>query len=138
MQRVQQHIITDYLGEQPVGTSFIISTGNEQHPWLAHTPTMRVPMGISRTDYVYVAMWAMLRAVGLHNQGEQQPIKRVVCPGLGTGTGGVHPEEAARQMALAYKNYLNPPQAISWPYADQRQQQIRLGGDFGLHMPTKG
>jgi hypothetical protein len=43
-QRVQQRILADYLGEQPIGTSFIIATGHPKHPFLAHTPTMRVPM----------------------------------------------------------------------------------------------
>lgn len=41
---VQQYILDNYHGEQPVGTSFIIETGNPKHPFLAHTPTMRVPM----------------------------------------------------------------------------------------------
>src|SRR5690348_1291522 len=47
MRRVQDYIIEYYLGEQSVGTSFIIETGNEKHPYLAHTPTMRVPMEIA-------------------------------------------------------------------------------------------
>ncbi|MFZ6030438.1 MAG: macro domain-containing protein [Chloroflexota bacterium] len=68
MQRVQQHILDEYLGEQPVGTSFIVETGNPKHPYVAHTPTMRIPMDISRTDNVYRAMWAMLLAVAHHNK----------------------------------------------------------------------
>jgi O-acetyl-ADP-ribose deacetylase (regulator of RNase III) len=50
MERVQQKILDDYLGEQSVGTSFIIETGHPQYPFLAHTPTMRVPMQIVGTD----------------------------------------------------------------------------------------
>ncbi|EEI6908197.1 phage tail protein, partial [Salmonella enterica] len=42
--RVQQHILREYLGEQPVGTAFVIETGNSKHPWLVHAPTMRVPL----------------------------------------------------------------------------------------------
>jgi uroporphyrinogen-III synthase len=53
MDRVQQRIVDDYLGEQPVGTSFIIETGHCKHPFLAHTPTMRVPMTIEGTDINY-------------------------------------------------------------------------------------
>ncbi|EEI4970040.1 phage tail protein, partial [Salmonella enterica subsp. enterica serovar Newport] len=37
-ERVQQNIIREYLGEQPVGTAFVIETGNSQHPWLVHAP----------------------------------------------------------------------------------------------------
>lgn len=32
--------LISHEGEQPVGTSFIIETGNAKHPFLAHTPTM--------------------------------------------------------------------------------------------------
>src|SRR5688500_3344085 len=44
MDRVQQRIIRDYFGEQPVGTSMLVETGHPAHPWLAHTPTMRIPL----------------------------------------------------------------------------------------------
>jgi O-acetyl-ADP-ribose deacetylase (regulator of RNase III) len=138
MRDVQAHIIQEYLGEQPVGTSFIIGTGHTEHPWLAHTPTMRVPMEISRTDNVYLAMWALLRAVHHHNRQNPQKIRHVLCTGLGTGAGNVPYQEAARQMSLAYRNYLNPPTSISWSLADQRQREVRYGGDFGFHIPPVG
>ncbi|MBD2099727.1 macro domain-containing protein [Leptolyngbya sp. FACHB-261] len=129
MERVQEHIIQQFRGEQPVGTSFIIGTGHPQHPFLAHTPTMRVPMLISQTDNVYQAMWAMLLAVWQHNQKEIRKIRTVACPGLGTATGRMPFQRAAKHMALAYKNFLNPPQTISWPYAESRQTAIGSGGD---------
>ena len=131
-QRVQKHILKKYLGEQPIGTSFIIETGHEKHPFLAHTPTMRIPMTIALTDNVYVAMWAMLLAVYRHNLSEDRKIRSIACPGLGTATGRVPYDEAARQMALAYQKFLNPPSHISWRYADERQQTIGRGGDLGL------
>ena len=43
--------------------------------------------------------------------------------------------EAARQMALAYRHFLKPPQFIDWRYADERQQSVRYGGDFGFNIP---
>jgi len=137
MQRVQDYIIAEYLGEQPVGTSFIIETKHPQHAFLAHTPTMRVPMAIARTDHVYVAMAAMLRAVYHHNKSTQTPICSVLCPGLGTATGQVPFREAARQMALAYKNFLKPPLSISWHLAGERQSEVRYGGDMGFDFPAE-
>ena len=125
MHRVQHHILTEYLGEQPVGTSFIIETDDVNHPFLAHTPTMRVPMDIAHTDNVYLAMWAMLRAVHHHNQRADRPIRTVACPGLGTLTGRVSFEAAARQMALAYRHYLNPPQSLDWVFADLRDKAVQ-------------
>lgn len=125
MIRVQDRILAEYLGEQPVGTSIIVETGQPEHPFIAHTPTMRVPMDISLTDNVYLAMWAMLIAVYRHNrENTQQPIRSVACPGLGTATGHVPYRVAARQMALAYKNFLNPPRTINWSYADERHLAV--------------
>ena len=132
MRRVQEYIIAEYRGEQPIGTSFIIETGHDKHPFLAHTPTMRIPMAIAHTDNVYAAMFAMLRAVHHHNRTDERKIDTVVCPGLGTGYGYVPFREASRQMALAYRNFLNPPARINWVYASIRQNDIRFGGDMGL------
>ncbi|MEZ4670457.1 MAG: macro domain-containing protein [Anaerolineae bacterium] len=129
---VQRRIIDEYFGEQPVGTSMIVATDHPKHPFLAHTPTMRVPLRITHTDHVYLAMWAMLREVHHHNQRNERKINIVACPGLGTGVGGVPFREAARQMSAAYKNYLNPPTSIHWNYAGQRQLQVRFGGDDGF------
>src|SRR4051812_11153419 len=39
MQRIQHHIMDQYLGEQPVGTAFIEPTGNSDYPFVAHAPT---------------------------------------------------------------------------------------------------
>lgn len=133
MKRVQKRIINEYLGEQPVGTSIIVGTDHKDHPFLAHTPTMRVPMNISHTDNVYLAMWAMLVAVHNHNQTNEHKINIVVCPGLGTGYGRMPFREAARQMSVAYKHYLNPPEKIRADTARYRQQQIRMGGYDGFN-----
>jgi len=126
-QRVQAHILAHYNGEQPVGTSFIVPTGHAQHPFLAHTPTMRVPASIAATDHVYLAMKAMLQAVQDFNAQEPR-ISTVACPGLGTATGRMPYAEAARQMALAYAYYQNPPQQLDWPSAAQRHRRI-IGSD---------
>ena len=130
--RVQTRIILEWYGEQPVGTSMIVETKHLKHPFIAHTPTMRVPTPIGRTDYPYVAMWAMLCAVANHNKTADHKINTVVCPGLGTGVGAVPVTSAARQMGLAYKNFLTPPIQIDWRYADQRQNALGLGGDLGF------
>jgi O-acetyl-ADP-ribose deacetylase (regulator of RNase III) len=134
MYRVQQRIVEEYLGEQPVGTSLIVETGHRKHPFLAHTPTMRVPMPVSNTDNVYLAMWAMLLAIRRHNVLSDQPISVVACPGLGTGVGQMPPEEAARQMALAYRHFLKPIKTINWSFATLRQNAVGRGGDLNLAM----
>jgi O-acetyl-ADP-ribose deacetylase (regulator of RNase III) len=129
METVQQRILTDYLGEQPVGTSMIVETGHLLHPFLAHTPTMRVPMSIIGTDIPYVAMWAMLLSVRRYNQHSNHKISSIACPGLGTGIGRVPYSEAARQMALAYDHFLYPPKHLNCFVAASRQLLI-WGGRY--------
>jgi O-acetyl-ADP-ribose deacetylase (regulator of RNase III) len=135
--RVQKCIMDEFLGEQPVGTSIIVETNHPKFPFIAHTPTMRVPMDIAYTDNVYLAMWAMLLAVRQHNLKSDKKIRIVACPGLGTTTGHVPYQQAARQMALAYENFLNPPSYLDWRFADKRQERIRYGGDMGFHIPPE-
>ncbi len=127
MERVQQRILDDYLGEQSVGTAFIIETRHPQYPFLAHTPTMRVPMQIVGTDIPYIAMWAMLLAVRQYNRIAARPIVKIACPGLGTGIGRIPPTESARQMALAYDHFLCPPKFLNCFVAATRQLQIWEG-----------
>ena len=126
MGRVQERIIREFFGEQPVGTCFIVPTGNKLHPYLAHAPTMRVPTVIRGTENCYLAMAAMLREVAMFNRGTNgTTIDTVLCPGLGTATGRMPASEAARQMALAYKHFLTPPASIDWDYAMERDVVVR-------------
>lgn len=129
MEKVQQRILEEYLGEQPLGTSLIVETGHPKHPFLAHTPTMRVPMLIAGTHNPYLAMWAMLLAVRHHNRYAKQKINSIACPGLGTGIGRMPYTEAARQMALAYENFLYPPKYLNCIVAGERQLQLWEGGE---------
>ena len=138
MQRVQRVILDDWLGEQPVGTSLIVETRHPRHPFVAHTPTMRHPMTIAKMDYPYLAMRAALMAARRHNGNSAAvPIRRLACPGLGTGTGRVPPAEAARQMALAYKSVLDPPSRLDWDLASRRHREVGFFGDLGLLFPSE-
>ncbi len=82
MHAVQTRVVDEYLGEQPVGTAFVIETGHVERPYLCHAPTMRTPGSIEGTDKVYAATWAALLAVHHHNLGQQQgsqPIPALRC-----------------------------------------------------------
>ncbi|MCU0511624.1 MAG: macro domain-containing protein [Anaerolineae bacterium] len=136
MQRVQERIRDDYRGELSVGAAFIVPTDHPQHPFIAFAPTMRVPMNITGTDNVYKAMWAMLIAVHQHNRRHESPILTLACPGLGTATGNLSYREAARQMALAYRHFLQPPAALDWPTALERQAAVRYGSYESFLLPT--
>jgi len=122
--RVQHQIMDRYLGEQPVGTAFVLPTGHSSIPFLVHAPTMRVPGSISGTDRVYAATWAALLAVHAHNVASDETIETVAFPAMGTGFGGVPFDEAARQMAAAYRHYLEPPHRLDWDFVIERHKAI--------------
>jgi O-acetyl-ADP-ribose deacetylase (regulator of RNase III) len=122
---VQWEILTYHQGEQLVGTSRAIEIPNHPGKNLLHTPTMRCPKMIWG-DVVYCAMFAMLNeALSLWSmEYRRDETLTILCPGLGTGAGNVPPEEASRQMHLAWKNFNNPPKKIDWEYASKREIEI--------------
>ena len=134
---IQKLILEDYMGEQPVGTCLLIPTGHARHPFVAHVPTMRIPTNISGTDHVYLATWAVLTAIHRHNRATEKPIRTLVCPAFGTGTGGINPVEAGTQMRVAYDHYLKPPQYINPSMAQARHERVHYGGHWGFHHPRK-
>ena len=134
MERVQRRIVDEYLGEQPVGTCFIEPTGTPGYPFVGHAPTMRMPGPIEGTDAVYRAAWAALLAVYRHNaaarrgESDAAEIATVAMPALGTGFGGMESSEAARQMAAAYRFYLDPPHRLDWDAAVDRHRAVAFDG----------
>lgn len=129
MRRVQFRILDEFLGEQPIGTSFIEPTGNPDYPFIAHSPTMRVPGSIEGTDNVYMATWASLVAVYRHKAADSDSITTVAFPAMGAGFGGVPYTEVARQMAVAYRHYLSPPHRMNWEMVIDRERDIQYDGD---------
>jgi O-acetyl-ADP-ribose deacetylase (regulator of RNase III) len=128
MHRVQHQIMDEFFGEQPVGTAFVIPTGDPSLPFVCHAPTMRVPGNIDGTDKVYAATWAALLAVVAHNRASDERIEVVALPAMGTGFGGVPFSEAARQMAAAYRHLLEPPHRLDWEWVVARQLAICYDG----------
>ncbi len=130
MTRVQDHIMERYLGEQPVGTAFVLETGDRERPYLCHAPTMRVPGSIAGSDRVYAAAFAAMVAVHRFNvETDGAPIETLVLPALGTGFGAVSFDESARQMAAAYRNYRTPPHRPNWDSIIARERVICYDGE---------
>ncbi len=121
---VQLRILNDFLGEQPVGTAFLLETGNTRVPFLCHAPTMRVPASIAGTDNIYRAMRAALLSVYHHNRSSQRTIQSVVFPAFGAGFGQVAPTEVARQMAVAWRLFREPPYPPNWDRVVERERLI--------------
>lgn len=128
MRTVQHHILSEYFGEQPVGTAFVVGTADASLPYLCHAPTMRMPGTIEGTENVYLATFAALVAVFLHNRASDRKIETVAMPAMGTGFGRVSFDESARQMAVAYRVLLEPPHRLDWDTAIERHKQICYDG----------
>jgi O-acetyl-ADP-ribose deacetylase (regulator of RNase III) len=109
--RLQKLIRDEYYGELPVGNAVILETKNEEIRHLISAPTMRVPQDISGTLNVYLAFRAALIEVKEFNKENNNKIKSVLCPGLGTLTGAMLPMDCAIQMKKAYDSILRgvPP-----------------------------
>ena len=100
--RLQELIRAKFHGEIPVGAAAVIETGSAKIPYLVSAPTMRVPADVSNTVNAYLAFRAALIAVGNFNESGGARISSVLCPGLGTLTGGIPPRSCALQMKRAW------------------------------------
>jgi len=96
-QTVQNAIIKTGESYLPVGSSLIVRTGNSKVPLMIIAPTMFLPEAVKPQNCFY-AMSAILNA---YNKN-QENIKNIYCPGLGTGVGQVEPIESAKEMKAAY------------------------------------
>lgn len=120
--RLQEAIDKEKDGELLVGDALIIpaygddpidktdlSQFNEGKPikFLISAPTMRIPCDVSFTANAYLAFRAVILAVDRHNRDKtRQPIKSVLCPGLGTAVGRMPYQRCARQMLMAYETFI--------------------------------
>lgn len=75
--------------------------------YLISAPTMEVPMDIQGTDHPYKCFMAILNEVKQHNDKNEHQIKTIICPGLGTGIGGIPAKESAKQIFDALNNYVS-------------------------------
>jgi O-acetyl-ADP-ribose deacetylase (regulator of RNase III) len=104
-ERVQRQIVERFHGELPVGSAVVVETGHATWPYLVAAPTMRVPENIAQTVNAYLALRAALLAVERFNKEAGKAVVRsMLCPGLGTGIGGIEPKRCAVQMRMALKS----------------------------------
>lgn len=86
----------------PVGSSIIINTNHKKIPYLIVSPTMRTPEPVP-SSHAYFAMISTLKVA--HQNPEK--IKKIFCPGFGTGVGRISYSDAANEMAKAYSKFFN-------------------------------
>lgn len=83
----------------------VVETERGTWPYLVAAPTMRVPENIAQTVNANLSFRAALLAVERFNrEAGKEVIGSILCPGLGTGIGGVEPQRCAVQMRMALKH----------------------------------
>jgi O-acetyl-ADP-ribose deacetylase (regulator of RNase III) len=88
----------------PIGEAIITSL--EEYPkyktcYLITAPTMVYPMDIQGTDNPKKAFLACLNVLKDHKN-----VTQLICPGLGTGVGGITGEECAKQIFDAMNEFV--------------------------------
>ncbi|XP_060065463.1 uncharacterized protein LOC132545788 [Ylistrum balloti] len=129
--RLQDVIRKEHDGELLVGDAVIIpaydeagisketdEVYNEGQPikYLVSAPTMRIPIEVDETPNSYLAFRAVILAVKKHNRRvDVEPIRSVLCPGLGTAVGQMPFHRCAQQMLVAYETYVlgNHPERLT-------------------------
>ena len=116
--KVQNYIIDNLYGEQPVGSSIIVDIPNTNKK-LIHTPTMRIPSPIVDSEIVYTSMRSTLICALKNN------IKSIIIPAFGGTTGMVPIEIIAKEMFKAYIQIFKIKLPIhSWYDVDVRDELV--------------
>lgn len=85
----------------PLGKAVVTRAGKLKAKYVIHAPTMERPAMRIPRENVQVA------TKGALNCAEQLKIGSVAFPGMGTGVGGLYPEEAAQVMVQEIKGHID-------------------------------
>lgn len=101
-ERLQRMIREQADGELLVGQALPVETGHARIPWCISAPTMRVPRRLESVEPAYLATRAAVRCALAAG------VASMAIPGMGTGTGGLPPESAARAMLRGIQDVFFP------------------------------
>lgn len=101
-ERLQRMIREQADGELLVGQALPVETGHARIPWCISAPTMRVPRRLESAEPAYLATRAAVRCALAAG------VASMAIPGMGTGTGGLPPESAARAMLRGIQDVFFP------------------------------
>lgn len=101
-ERLQRMIRAQADGELLVGQALPVETGHARIPWCISAPTMRVPRRLESAEPAYLATRAAVRCALAAG------VASMAIPGMGTGTGGLPPDSAARAMLRGIQDVFFP------------------------------
>jgi len=128
--RVREIIHDKYSGEQPVGTCILLPTKNPRFPFLAHAPTMTVPINSVRTLNPYYAFKAVLESIKSYNSEHNEPITSILTTTFCTGCGEMSLRNSLVQMKKAYDIVCNPVLS-TWSDAHTHNTELRKIKNMG-------
>lgn len=131
----------DHDGDAPPGTAIVINVRDENPRYVVAVVVMRIYHDISATPQVYYAMRGLLREILRYNEEDRDedeaPIRSILMPNLGTGTGAMPHFRAHLQLRHAYDAVILKRGAVF-----EAQQAGKKSVDFqeqaGLHLAMCG
>lgn len=125
---VKEKIDQEYLSELPVGSSIVVETHVQEHPFIIYAPTMRAPMLLEPgNNNVYNSTLSAVTTIAKHNATHERKIETVVFSGMGTGTGFYPLDRTAKQMVFAFMKLLYPETNDRIPLSHEMFRSIQLG-----------
>lgn len=118
---VQTKLLEEVGGIHQPGSCILVNTTNDNNSckYLAHCPTMIIPMKIKDYSVIYWCIWHLLVSVHKHNKiNEFNQIKHILCPCLGTGVGKVKYEYFIKLFKLALENFNDYIKLIATDYTN--------------------
>jgi len=94
----------------PIGEAITTKAGKLKTKHVIHAPTMERPAMRINKDNVRLAMRGALKCA------EKLRIESVAFPGMGTGVGGLNPEEAAKIMIKEIKEHIDKRTSLKQIY----------------------
>ncbi len=95
------------LAPIPLGHAVVTSAGKLKCEYVIHAPTMMVPVQRTSVKKILSAVTAALQV------STELSIRKLAIPGMGTGTGRVPIEDAAKAIADAIRRFSTSSNAIS-------------------------
>ena len=83
----------------PIGKAALTTSGSLKAKHVIHAPTMENPVQLTDLDRIKKATLAALQCADENN------LKTISMPGMGTGVGAVPKDKAAKTMVQAIKNF---------------------------------
>lgn len=125
MQKVQDKILNEYYGVQPIATCISVAvdgfkTIDGKQIFLLHTPVMTTPSKVYDPVLIFHAMRnTLMEALKLD-------LNAIVIPAWGGFCGDVPPDDIAHYMKTAYDQIKNPNTSIDWSIMDETARKLNI------------